>query len=532
MQYREWPFIEADKIISRLREEGRDHALFETGYGPSGLPHIGTFGEVARTTFVRNALKLLAPHIKSTLVAFSDDMDALRSVPENVPGQAMLKDMLGRPLNAIPDPYGECASFSDHMNQRLQRFLSSFGFDFTFMASSDVYRSGRFNRGLTEIMRHHKEVIEIFTAMIAEDKRTKWSPFFPICESCGKMSTTLVTEHHIDVNEVSYVCSSTENPSVMPCGYSGRTSILDGKAKVGWKIDWALRWFMLGVDYEMYGKDLIDSVSISTPVVRVLGAKEPILYKYELFLDEHGAKISKKRGNGVSMEEWLRYASRDVLLHALYVRPNQAKKMALSLIPKAVDDYRQVLKDYRGEMDAPLSLLKPEELLAGTAERLASDVDYVLILNLVANLNATDRDFVMTYLLRYDPRIAQQRGFFEDMVDKAILFNQEVMSRSRREPQIDGRFDPFLLVLKDRLLDASRGGKATSDEIQTICFGIARENSVAVGDWFKYLYQVLLAQERGPKMGAFICLLGIDATIAKMDSYLGAKKDNDNRTTA
>lgn len=525
--YKEWPFKEAEKLLQRLKAKDQREALFETGYGPSGLPHIGTFGEVARTSYVIEALTILDPDLPVTLITFSDDMDGLRSVPENVPEQDMLKQMLGHPLCSIPDPYGEYGSFSENMNNRLKYFLDSFGFRFTFMSASEAYTSGRFNEGLERIMIHHREIIDTFTAMISVEKRALWSPFFPICQRCGRMYTTVVTEHDVDGRAVAYACSREDNPDMPPCGYQGKTRIFDGKVKVGWKVDWALRWFALGIDYEMHGKDLADSVVISNRVMKYLGKRAPLTYKYELFLDEYGKKISKKLGNGVSIEQWLQYAPTDVLMYFMYAKPNQAKSMALTLIPKAIDDYRQKLTEYDGRPDSPIRLIKARDINRGTLTIPASNLEYALICNLVSSLNASDTDMVMEYLCRYDADVDRNRDFFEELVRKAIAYNRDVLAARKRELEIDHRFDASLRRFRDRLAESCREGKPTPDDLQTLCFDITKADDLPAGDWFRYLYQVLLSQDRGPRMGSFIGLYGVDETIAKIDAYLERQSDRE-----
>ena len=523
-KYKEWPFKEAQRLLGRLEREGRQDAVLETGYGPSGLPHIGTFGEVTRTSFVIEAARIIAPEIKTHLIAFSDDMDGLRSVPENLPNPEMLAENLGRPLSRIPDPFGECESFAANMNGRLRSFLNSFGFTFEFMSATDAYQSGRFNEGLARIMDKHREVIDIFTPTISQEKRAAWSPFFPICENCGRMYTAVVTEHDVPARQVAYVCRDTEATRAAPCGHQGKVSIFDGKVKVGWKVDWALRWLMLRIDYEMHGKDLIDSVAVSNKVVRAIGGRAPLTYKYELFSDEEGRKISKKLGNGVSVEEWLRYAPEDVLLHFMYVKPNQPKKMALALIPHAVDQYREQLVRYEGQDDSPIRLIKVRQVAAGELDVPSSDLDYGLILNLVSSMNATDSALVMEYLERYDPRVRETEDFFRELVDKAITYNTEVVLPGRKELAIDHSFDPHLAAFRDGLAKVAAEGTPQPEQIQTLCFDIARAGDLKVRDWFKYLYQVLLSQERGPRIGSFACLYGLAATIARIDAYLAEQE--------
>jgi lysyl-tRNA synthetase class 1 len=519
-QFKEWPFLEARRIVDALAKHKKDTVVFETGYGPSGLPHIGTFGEVARTSYVRSALKMLAPSLQSKLITFSDDMDGLRSIPENVPNHQLLLQHLGKPLNSVPDPYDQFNSFSENMNNRLQEFLNSFGFEYEFRSSTDMYKGGLFNEGLSLIMEHHDRVIKIFTATISEEKGAAWSPFFPICEQCGKIYTTRVTQHHAGTNEVSYECAHSPNPAIIPCNYVGRTSIFDGRVKVGWKIDWALRWFSLGIDYEMYGKDLIDSYKVSEKVVRIMGGQPPISYKYELFLDDEGRKISKKIGNGMSLEEWLRYAPSDVLLYFMYSKPSQAKRMGLPLIPKYIDECMGLQSRYKDECDSPIWFINNKQIREGTLHTPSSTIDYSLILNLIRALNVSDSRIIMDYLIQYDPNISQYKEVYEQLVRYAITYNDEYMKHRKVEVTINHDLDKYLVHFKSRLLDLKNLNDITPEGVQTLAFDIAKENQLPAKEWFRYLYQVFLAQDSGPRIGSFICLYGIVPTIEKIERYL------------
>lgn len=518
--FREWPFEEAKRILKLIEREKKSSVLFETGYGPSGLPHIGTFGEVARTSYVRTALKELAPEIESKIITFSDDMDGLRSLPENVPNHEMLSSHLGKPLNSVPDPYGEFESFSANMNNRLKEFLNSYGFEYEFRSSTDMYRGGHFNHGLSVIMKNHEKIIKIFTSMISEEKAATWSPFFPTCENCGKVYTTRVTGHHVDTNEVSYECSNASNPKIVPCGHKGKVSIFDGKVKVGWKIDWALRWYSLGINYEMYGKDLIDSCIVSEKVVKLMGGRPPITYKYELFLDEEGGKISKKIGNGISLEEWLSYAPRDVLLFFMYSKPSQAKRMGLPLIPKYIDEWMRVLASYQGAVDSPIRLIKNRDIVEDRLQIPTSKVDYSLILNLVRALNVNDPAFIMDYLLVYDPSVARDAGYFRSLVEYAITYNEEFMKHRKIELKINHDLDKYLELFKTKLLELEAQGGVSPETVQTLTFDIAKENGLASREWFTHIYQALLSQESGPKIGSFICLFGLKPSVERIEQYL------------
>jgi lysyl-tRNA synthetase, class I len=523
--YKAWPFIEAKKLIIRARKHKKQLITLESGYGPSGLPHIGTFAEAARTSFVIRALKKLAPELEARFIAFSDDMDGLRSIPENVPNQDMLLKELGKPLCNIPDPYGEFESYSANMNNRLKIFLDRFGFEYKLQSSADIYKSGGFNEGLETILKKHAKIIKIFTSTIAEDKRATWSPFLPVCENCGKNTTTQVKEYDPVNNTLRYECINSPNDKISPCQHKGETSIFNGAVKVGWKIDWALRWHTLAIDYEMYGKDLIDSAIISEKIIRLLGSEPPVFYKYELFLDENGKKISKKIGNGVSFDEWSEYASTDVLLNFLLAKPNQPKRMALPLIPKAVDSYLNALKSFDGKEDSLVHIIEGKEVHQDYYSFISSQIDYSLIVNLVRALNVDEPEFIMEYLIHYDPSIneAQSSEFYKQLVQKAILYNQNVFRAAAMASDINTSFDPHLELLLAKLKEFQDA--VNPDDVQTACFSVAKENDLEFKEWFTYIYQVLLGQDSGPKLGPFICLYGIEATVNKINEYLTGRGD-------
>ncbi len=325
-----WPFREAERIAERLKQTGKTSALFETGYGPSGLPHIGTFGEVARTSWVRNAFTALTG-LPSRLIAFSDDMDGLRKVPDNVPNKEMLKEFLGRPLTKVPDPFGTHESFGAHNNARLRAFLDSFGFDYEFASSSDYYQSGKFDDALRHVLARHDEIVEIIRPTLGPERRATYSPILPIHPRTG-----IVMQVPIETVDVAHGTVIWLDPDM---GVRFETSVMGGGAKLQWKADWAMRWYALDVDYEMSGKDLIDSVKLSSAIVRALGHEPPVTLTYELFLDENGQKISKSKGNGLSVEEWLTYAPPESLAQFMYHAPQRAKRLFFDVIPRAADDY-------------------------------------------------------------------------------------------------------------------------------------------------------------------------------------------------
>ncbi len=522
MTYKEWPFLEAQRILDRLERIGKKTVTAETGYGPSGLPHIGTFGEVARTSFVLQALGVLAPDVEARIVAFSDDMDGLRDVPKNLPNAQMLSPHLGRPLTAIPDPFSRQKSFAHYMNRKLQEFLDSYGFRYQFASSTDRYASGAFDEGLRRIMANYDAIRELFTATIAEEKRAAWSPFFPICQNCGRVYSTRVTGIDTSAFTVSYTCDAPLAGKYGCCGHTGSTSVLGGKCKVGWKVDWALRWFSLGIDYEMHGEDLLDSARLSSKIVKILGGEPPELFKYELFLDEKGKKISKRIGNGISLEQWLRFAPVDSLLYIMYVKPQQAKKMGLPILPEIVDQYLELVAQYDGAEDSPVPFISrlSKGAHAGKLEG-HKTITYSLILELILALNQDDPRIVRDYLLKYQPAIAANVAYYEKLIEDALAYYREVILPARKAEAPDHELDPAIRALRDELARlAATGVEADADTLQTMVFQVAKDRDIKTRDWFRTLYRVFLGQSQGPRIGSFIALLGYRKCIERLEAHL------------
>src|SRR6202165_1159419 len=334
-----WPFEQAKQIVARLNKNPKDEVLFATGYGPSGLPHIGTFGEVARTTMVRHAFRVLTDDkVKTRLIAFSDDMDGLRKVPDNVPNKDLLALHLGKPLTKVPDPFGTHPSFGEHNNARLRAFLDAFNFEYEFLSSTACYMSGRFDQALMTVLARFDNVMAIMLPSLREERAQSYSPFLPICPRTGVVLQVPIVAHDATAGTITY-----DDPET---GERMTTPVTGGRCKLQWKPDWAMRWIALGVDYEMAGKDLIDSVKLSGEICRALGGRPPEGFNYELFLHEKGQKISKSKGNGLTIEEWLRYASPESLALFLYREQKAAKRLYFDVIPRNADEYQQFLQGY------------------------------------------------------------------------------------------------------------------------------------------------------------------------------------------
>ncbi|MBI4864345.1 MAG: lysine--tRNA ligase [Candidatus Riflebacteria bacterium] len=502
-QAESWPHQEAQRILDRTKNLDQE-IILQTGFGPSGFPHIGTFGEITRTTFVRLALTDLGAK-NTRLIVFSDDMDGLRKVPLTFP--AAMNEHLGKPLNEIPDPFGCCESYSGHMNGKLLEMLGRLGFDHEFRSSAQQYQSGVFNNGLKQILDRVDKVCEIILPTMSDQKRQGWSPFLPICESCRRLSTTRVTAYHPERCSVSYTCDGSVG-AVNGCGHTGEGSILDGHAKVGWKTDWALRWYVYGVTYEMYGKDLIESANLSGKIVRALGGTPPVGYFFELFLDETGAKISKSVGKGVTVDSWLRYAPVESLALFMYRNPRRAKKLFLGAIPQYVDELLEEIEAHYGAAVPPgqrstFGYLRPD---APASDPFVRGLRYGTLAELAGTVGTTDIEILSQYVKRGIGWPGGDDGAMKALISQAALYHREVLLPTKVAYTPAGEAERTAIgTLIDYLAQPN-----DPEEIQTRIFALAKESGMEAKDLFKSLYLVITGQERGPRLGGFITVLGRD----------------------
>jgi lysyl-tRNA synthetase class 1 len=520
-----WPFEEARKIVARLQRRPKAEVIFETGYGPSGLPHIGTFGEVARTTMVRHAFRVLTgDKIKTRLIAFSDDMDGLRKVPDNIPNKEMVAQHLGKPLTRVPDPFGTHASFGAHNNARLRSFLDTFGFDYEFLSSTECYTSGRFDAGLLTVLERFDAVMDIMLPSLRAERAQTYSPFLPISPASGIVLQVPIVAHDAKAGTITYEGPDTRERVTTP--------VTGGRCKLQWKPDWAMRWLALGVDYEMAGKDLIDSVKLSGEICRALGGTPPEGFIYELFLDEHGQKISKSKGNGLTIDEWLRYASPESLSLFMYREPKAAKRLHFDVIPRHVDEYQQLIEAYRRQ-DVKQRLSNPVwHIHSGDPPSPEIPLAFSMLLTLVSSSNAESAEALWGFIGRYRPGVTPQtHPKLDRLVGYAIhYFRDFVLPKKKfREPSPTER--AALIDLREAL--AQLPADASAEKIQELVYEVGRrepflDTSKAARDgkpgvsleWFNMLYQVLLGQEKGPRFGSFVAVYGIDNTIAMIDGAL------------
>jgi lysyl-tRNA synthetase class 1 len=515
-----WPFEEARKIVDRLKKSGKGEVLFETGYGPSGLPHIGTFGEVARTTMVRTAFRLITGDTVPThLLCFSDDMDGLRKVPDNVPNKDMLKKHLNQPLTKVPDPFGEYPSFGQHNNARLRSFLDRFGFSYEFASATDYYKTGRFDATLLKMLAAYDEVMAIMLPSLREERQQTYSPFLPVSPVNGEVLQVPILERKLDAGTIVFTDPANGKLTEVP--------VTGGNVKCQWKADWALRWAALGVDYEMSGKDLIDSVKLSSQICKVLGGTPPDGFNYELFLDEKGQKISKSKGNGLTIDEWLAYASPESLALFMFQRPKAAKRLYFDVIPKAVDEYFTFLDAYHGQPDDQRLGNPVWHIHSGNPREIEMPVSFTMLLNLASASNAHERSVLWGFILRHVKGVTpESHPKLDELVGYAVRYYKDFVEPTKVYRHPDEVERDALAAVDKKLAELPPGSDA--ETIQSAVLDIARaiprfqdhEKTGPSGGpgvslaWFSTLYQILLGQERGPRFGSFVSIYGIPETRA------------------
>ncbi len=510
-----WPFEEARRLLRRCEAGPPDkgHVLFETGYGPSGLPHVGTFGEVARTAMVRRAFELISD-IPARLVCFSDDMDALRKVPDNVPDSERMQEDMNLPLTRARDPFGTHESFGAHNNARLRAFLDEFGFEYEFVSATEAYGSGRFDAMLLTALERFDSIMEVMLPTLGADRRSTYSPFLPISPKSGHVLQVPTLERNVRAGTIVY-----EEPD----GERVEIPVTGGNVKMQWKPDWGMRWAALGVDYEMFGKDLIPSAGLSSRICRALGTRPPELLNYELFNDEHGRKISKSRGNGLSMEDWLAYAAPESLAYFMYLKPRTAKRLHFDVIPKAVDEYHRQLRAYEGQDDAGRLANPVFHVHSGRVPASSLIVPYSMLLNLASVSGAEDKELLWGFIRRYAPDASPDtHPDLDAAAGFAVAYCKDLVRPHRTCRAPEGKERAALADLKTRLETWDRGTDA--EEIQSMVYAVGRAHGFdPLRDWFKALYEVLLGASEGPRFGVFITLYGVGETVALIERSLAGE---------
>jgi len=507
-----WPFVEAKKILRDRKKviEKKNKIILQTGYGPSGLPHIGTFGEVARTTMVVNALDHLID-IPKEIITFSDDMDGLRKVPDNVPDKNLLSKNLHKPLTNIPDPFKKYNSFGEHNNEMLKNFLDKFEFKYTFKSSTALYKSGFFNSTLQKILENYQGIMDIILPTLGKERQKTYCPFLPICPDTGIVLEIPVLE----------ILKSKSRIVFDNSGKKLEVSILDGNCKLQWKVDWAMRWYALDVDFEMYGKDLIESAILSSKIIRLLGKENPSGFAYELFLDEKGEKISKSKGNGITIEKWLDYASPESLSLFMYQNPKRAKKLYKEIVPKAVDEYLDFIQKSKSQNELQLLLNPVWHVHNGQIPKEKSIMTFSMLLNLVEASNAETKELLWKFVKKYKKDIVENEfPIFDNLMVFAIKYFNEVIKlqkKYKKPNESEKKALQALILTLDKCND-----EMLPEEIQSLIYSTGKENGYdeKLREWFKLIYEVVFGDQNGPRIGFFISFFGVAETKQLIKSKL------------
>jgi lysyl-tRNA synthetase, class I len=522
LESKAWPFEEARKLLKRVEKSGQKSVLFETGYGPSGLPHIGTFGEVARTTMVRRAFELMSD-VPTRLLVFSDDMDGMRKIPDNVPDKSFLEPHLHKPLTSVPNPFGgDYESFGHHNNAMLRRFLDTFGFQYEFGSATEYYKSGKYDDMLIRALEKYDDIMGVMLPSLGEERQATYSPFLPISPISGRV--LYVPMKAIDAKKGTITFADEDGTDIT-------LDVRGGRTKLQWKPDFGMRFAALGVDFEMFGKDHQSNAPIYDRNCEILGGVAPEHYVYELFLDDKGQKISKSKGNGLTIDEWLTYADTDSLSLYMYNRPREAKKLHFDVIPRAVDEYAQHLGGYQKQTEPKDQLMNPVwHIHGGTPPKPETGgVTFALLLNLVAVANTEDKSVLWAFLKRYMPEMdAATHPRLDKMVGYAIRYYLDFVKPNKVYRPCTEEESVALRDLNAALFELPEG--ATPEAIQQKVYDIGRrepytitqkDGTIGVGQtWFNMLYQVLLGEERGPRFGSFAALYGLANTRGLIDKAL------------
>ncbi len=507
-------FAEAVQTLPALAKP----VIFQCGYGASGLPHMGTFGEAARPTMVRTAFRALTEDaIPTQLIVFSDDMDGFRKIPDNVPNKAMLEEDRDKPVTSVRDPFGEHESFGAHNNARLRAFLDGFGFDYTFMSSTETYKSGGLDKVLRLILERFDAVQAIMLPTLGEERQATYSPFLPISPKTGRVLQAPTLERNVEAGTITFADED---------GTLTEVPVTGGHVKLQWRPDWAARWTALGVDFEASGKDLIDSVRVSNKIVRALGGEPPEAFHFELFMDENNQKISKSKGNGLTMEEWLRYGTPESLAYYMYQSPKSAKRLYFDVIPKATDEYLQQLDAFnRARADSNATPLDNPawHVHRGAPPERGSPVSFSLLLNLVSAADASTKDILWGFLSRYIPGATpQSEPVLDQLAGYAINYYEDFVKPAKtfRAPTDQERAAMQALVGKLKALPAGADAEAIQNEV----FEVGKDAGFEpLRSWFSALYEVLLGQSQGPRFGSFVAIFGVERTVALIEKALAGE---------
>ncbi|MFN5382779.1 MAG: lysine--tRNA ligase [Alphaproteobacteria bacterium] len=506
-----WPFQEARALYDYIGKKTPDkgYVLFETGYGPSGFPHIGTFGEVVRTIMVKDAFNKMYPDIPTRLYCVSDDMDGMRKVPDVIPNPENFKQYIGLPLTKVPDPFGTHESYGHHMNYRLRTFLDTFGFKYEFLSATDCYVNGTFNEMLHNVIDSYAKIMDIMLPTLGEERQQTYSPFLPVDPESGEVLQVSVT----NVDKQNYTITY-QNKS----GKTITSEVTNGKTKLQWKPDFGMRWAAFDVDFEIYGKDHLVNGPIYTKICRAIGGKGPYQTFYELFLDEKGQKISKTKGNGITIDEWLKYATAESLAYFMYLSPKKAKRLYFDVIPKCVDEYLHYLRSYHATEEVVKRYENPVyHIHQGHPPKINFSISYSLLINLVSACGSEDEGVIRGYIKNSEPNLDEdESGILDALIQRAINYYHDFIKPNKKYREATEKEKSAMSALANAL--EAFDDSATQDELQNKVYEIGKEFEIDLKAWFKGLYEVLLGAEQGPRFGSFIKLYGVQKTIELLRS--------------
>ena len=507
-----WPFVEARKLIKERQKifEKKKKITLQTGYGPSGLPHIGTFAEVARTTMIVHAINQIID-IPTEIITFSDDMDGLRKVPDNIPNKEILEKNLHKSLTNIPDPFKKYKSFGEHNNEMLKKFLNEFKFNYTFKSSTDTYQKGYFNNALLLVLEKYEKIKEIILPTLGKERQKTYSPFLPMCPETGKVLEVPVVEIKKKEGKIIYQNGDKKV----------ETEVTNGKCKLQWKVDWAMRWYAFDVDYEMYGKDLIESAILSSKICQTLGKRSPNGFAYEMFLDEKGEKISKSKGNGITIEQWIKYASPESLSLYMYQNPKRAKKLYADVVPKAVDEYLTCIDKFTKQDDKQKILNPVWHVHNGNPPKEKSIMPFSVLLNLVGTSNATDKDVLWKFIKKNKKNIkVSDHPILDNLVGYALKYFEDIVKPNKKYRKPNDKEKKALQDLVKRLKNCKE--QMDPEAIQTIVYSVGKDNGYKenLREWFKVIYEIIFGDQDGPRMGFFISFFGIKESIELINKYI------------
>ncbi len=506
-----WAFEQAKILLKDINYKTPDkgYVLFCTGYGPSGLPHIGTFGEIVRTNYVINAFKKLAPEIPIKLIVISDDLDGMRKIPGNVPNQDKLREHLFKPLTSVPDPFQECESFGDHGNKKLIEFLNRFNFKYEFLSATKAYKSGLFNDALKIAARKYQDLMNLMLPTLGTERQSTYHPFIPIDKELGICIFSDVINLDLEKNTIKYKLNGKEK----------EISFLNGNCKLQWKCDFGMRWVALAVDFEIYGKDHWPNDQLYKNIAKTIGNRNPTTFFYELFLDEEGKKISKTKGNGTSVETWLRYVNKDVLAYYMYLKPQTAKRLYFDIIPKVADEYLTMLNKFQTEIDEKKKIENPVwHVHNENPSRFDSEISFSLIINLASICGAENEEILWQFLKKYDKNLNQNDKLLNDLIKGGVNYYNDFIKNTKIDYKIED--ENTKNAIKKLILELENLNDKTAVNIQNTTYEVGKSFNIELQDWFSSLYKILTGIEKGPRIGTLIAIYGLDKCINKLKNKI------------